>query len=219
MAITQTSHAAEHLGGTGLCALERRRLTEHRLRILRRRNTACLHLISQLRGRDEQVHQQIIPVQHALYVLRRRAAEVALDNTRHVLGGGMPQLVRQRAARREIELVLHTGKVRAAEYAVLRTCGGLQQCILRCAVAFRQGADTGDRCADRAQRVPAQHLTKLVPQVLTELVGGFAHSFLGLSAQQKHQPAAATEKGADLAFLTAQTLGQCTHLLLHGIFR
>ena len=58
-----------------------------------------------------------------------------------------------------------------------------------------------------------------MPQVLTELVGGFAHSFLGLSAQQEHQPAAAAEKGADLAFLTAQTLGQCTHLLLHGIFR
>ena len=97
MAITQTSHAAKHLGGTGLCALERRRLTEHALRILRGRNAACLHLISQLRGRDEQVHQQIIPVQHALYVLRRRATEVALDNTRHVLGGGMPQLVRQAA--------------------------------------------------------------------------------------------------------------------------
>ena len=95
MAITQTSHAAEHLGGTGLCALERRRLTEHRLRVLRRRNAACLHLISQLRGCDEQIHQQIIPVQHALHVLRRRVAEITLDNTRHVLGSGMPQLVRQ----------------------------------------------------------------------------------------------------------------------------
>ena len=219
MAITQTSHALQHGFGISAGALERCRLAEHRLRILRGRDAARLHLISQLRSRSEQIHQQIIPVQHALHVLRRRVTEVALDNTRHVLGGGMPQLVRQRAARREIELVLHTGKVRAAEYAVLRTCGGLQQCILRCAVAFRQGADTGDRCADRAQRVPAQHLTKLVPQVLTELVGGFAHSFLDLSAQQEHQPAAAAEKGADLAFLAAQTLGQCTHLLLHGIFR
>ena len=69
MAITQTSHASEHLVGTGLCALERSRLTEHCLRILWRRNAVCLHLISQLRGRDEQVHQQIISVQHALHGL------------------------------------------------------------------------------------------------------------------------------------------------------
>ena len=69
MAITQTSHALQHGFGISAGALERSRLTEHRLRILRGRDAARLHLISQLRSRNEQIHQQIISVQHALHGL------------------------------------------------------------------------------------------------------------------------------------------------------